>query len=148
MVMHLNTTRFGAVQVRTEDIFHFPQGIIGYSESHCWVLLADAVNESVGWLQSTTNPSLAMPVISPRRFVPEYKVHVIPSQMAILELRDVDRAFVLNVVAKQGDALTANLKAPLIFNLDRRIGCQVVVSDDYPLQHVLTDSKPQLRKVA
>ena len=146
--MQLNTTRFGSVRIRPEDVFRFPQGLIGYADCQRWVLLADAATEAVGWLQSARHPELAVAVVSPRRFVPEYKFHVTPSQLATLNLGDTDSAFVLNVVAKQGYVLTANLKAPLIFNLDRRLGCQVVVSDDHALQHELADTTPKLRKIA
>ena len=146
--MQLDTTRFGNVCIRSEDIFRFPQGLIGYSDSRRWVLLADAANESVGWLQCAKRADVALPVISPRRFVQDYKFHVAPDQLAAIELDDVHRAFVLTVVAKQGHVLTANLKAPLIFNLDLRLGCQVVVSDDHPLQYELADSAPKLRKIA
>jgi len=146
--MQLNTTRFGSVRIRSNDIFRFPQGLIGFADCQRWVLLADAATESVGWLQSATHPELAVAVVSPRRFVPDYKFHVAPSQLVTLNLSDTDRAFVLNIVAKQGYVLTTNLKAPLIFNLDGRLGCQVVVSDDHPLQHELADSTPRLRKIA
>jgi flagellar assembly factor FliW len=146
--MILSTTRFGAVRLESDDIFLFQNGLIGIEDYRRWVLLADSNNDAVGWLQSATHPDVALAVVSPRRFVPDYKVRLTASQLASLELDELDRAFILIVVAKNEGRLTANLKAPLLINLDRRIGRQVVTSDEQPLQHALSFEPVQLRKSA
>ena len=146
--MHINTTRFGAIRIEPDDIFLLPQGLIGFEECRRWVLLADAQNPAVGWLQSATHPDVALAVVSPRRFVPNYRVRVSVSELAPLELEAADRAFVLAVVAKHEENLTINLKAPLILNLDRRLGRQVITSDDQPLVYTLPHSSAELRKAA
>jgi len=146
--MILSTSRFGAVRLESDDIFLFANGLIGLEECRRWVLLADIHNDAVGWLQSATHPEIALAVVSPRRFVPDYKVRIPAAQLASLELDDMDRAFILNVVAKNDGRLTVNLKAPLLINLDRRIGRQVVTSDEQPLQHALSFVPAQLRKSA
>ena len=143
--MILSTTRFGAVRLESDDIFLFQNGLIGIEDYRRWVLLADINNDAVGWLQSATHPDIALAVVSPRRFVPDYKVRLTASQ---LELDELDRAFILIVVAKNEGRLTANLKAPLLINLDRRIGRQVVTSDEQPLQHALSFEPVQLRESA
>jgi flagellar assembly factor FliW len=146
--MILSTTRFGAVRLESDDIFLFSNGLIGIEECRRWVLLEDTTNDAVGWLQSATHPDIALAVVSPRRFVADYKVRIPAAQLASLELDDMDRAFILNVVAKNESGLTVNLKAPLLINLDRRIGRQVVTSDEQPLQHALSFEPVQLRKSA
>lgn len=144
--MLINTSRFGPVPVKPEDIFTFPQGLIGLETCRRWVLLSDADNEAIGWLQSANLPETAMAVISPRRFLPDYQVRVGRGQLGPLELNGIDQAFVLNIVAKNEGRLTVNLKAPLIINLNRRIGRQVVTSDDQPVQFELTLRTLPLRK--
>jgi flagellar assembly factor FliW len=44
--------------------------------------------------------------------------------------------------------LTLNLKAPLIINLDRRLGRQVITSDEQPVVLTLPSAPPLLRKSA
>ena len=146
--MQLSTTRFGKIRIDATDLFLFPQGVIGYEDRQRWVLLADAGNASIGWLQSAADPDVAFAVISPRRFVPDYRFHVTADQLAVLELAERDRAFVLNIVAKHQSGLTANLKAPLVFNLDRRLGCQVVAADEQPLNFGLLTTSSLYRKTA
>jgi len=146
--MQLSTTRFGQVNFEIDDILHFPQGLVGFEDSRHWILLADADNEALGWLQSMHRPDIALPVISPRRFVPGFQVHVSKKQLAPLELTQFDHAFVLSVVSKSGDELTVNLRAPLIVNLDRRLGRQVITIDEQPVALSLVAPAVTFRKIA
>jgi len=147
--MLIPTTRFGAVRVQADDLFLFPKGLIGFEDFRRWVLLADSANEAVGWLQSTAHPDVAVPLVSPRRFVTDYRVRVARSELAALELDAFDRTFVLNPVARNSQGLTINLKAPVLFNLDRRLACQVITTDEQPLQFDLSSLRGrQLRKSA
>jgi flagellar assembly factor FliW len=146
--MQVSTTRFGNVEIEADDILLFSGGIYGFEDCRHWVLLADAENEAVAWLQCISKPDVAVPVISPRRFLPDYQVRVARSQLDALELSAPDLAYVLVIVNRNDDALTANLKAPLIVNLDRRVGRQVVTNDEQPLAHQLGVISRSLRKSA
>jgi flagellar assembly factor FliW len=146
--MLLETSRFGAVDVEVEDILHFPDGLIGFEDQRHWVLLADDQNESLGWLQSVRTPHVALPVVSPRRFAADYQVRVAKSQMGPLELAESDQAFVLNVINRNDDRFTVNLKAPVIINLDRRLGRQVVTLDEQPIALPFASCPAAARKIA
>jgi flagellar assembly factor FliW len=146
--MDIQTTRFGKVAIDAEDILLFPHGLMGFEDCQHWVLLADAVNPAVGWLQSMTHASLAMPVISPRRFVREYQLRLTRGELAALQLGATDRAYVLSLVSDHDGALTTNLKAPIVVNLQRRLGRQVVTADEQPLRHELARKTIPLRKTA
>lgn len=146
--MEISTTRFGSIAVEADDILLFPHGIVGFEPCQHWVLLGDADNASVGWLQSITRPEVALAVISPRRFVGDYHLRVTRRELASLQLGASDRAYVLSVVSSQDGTLTANLKAPIVINLSRRLGAQVVAIDDQPLQHELLRRPALLRKSA
>lgn len=135
--MIIKTSRFGPMEIEADDILLFPQGLFGFEECRHWVLLADADNESVGWLQNISRPDLALAVVSPRQFVPGYEVRVPRGQLTPLQLSEIAQAYVLTVVAKNDGFLTVNLKSPLVINLDRRLGRQIVTCDDQPMQHCL-----------
>ena len=135
--MEIHTTRFGTVDVEPNDVILFPTGMLGLDDCLHWVLLVDAENEALGWLQSTTHGDVALAVVSPRRFVPDYDVRVARDELAPLALASLDEAHVLVVVGKTGSAITLNLKAPLVINLRRRLGCQVVHNGDHPLRYEL-----------
>ena len=146
--MQIDTSRFGSLSIAAEDILLFPHGLIAFEDCRHWALLADADNDSLGWLQSITHGDVAMAVVSPRRFVPDYRLRVTRGQLAPLELTQSDSAYVLSILSKTNRSLTINLAAPLVINLDRRLGRQVIVSDEQPLAFELSPAVIPLRKSA
>ena len=146
--MEISTTRFGQVTTDAEDILLFPHGLMGFEDNQHWVLLADEENPAVGWLQCITRPGLAMAVVSPRRFVPDYQLRVARGELGSLQLGKEDRTYVLALVSNHGGKLTANLRAPIVINLDRRLGRQVVTTDEPPLRYELAPRHAALRKSA
>ena len=146
--MKVSTTRFGDVKIEADDILLFRSGLVGFEDCQHWVILADGTNEAVAWLQSMNRPEISLPVVSPRRFLPDHQVRIEGRDVEALQLTDLDQAFVLCVVSDHDQSLTVNLKAPLIMNLDRRLGCQVVTSDDQPLAHLLVELPSKLKKSA
>jgi flagellar assembly factor FliW len=141
-VMEIQTAHFGPVAIEVNDILHFPHGVVAFEDCRHWVVLADEDNPALAWLQSVTRPEIALPVVSPRRFVPEYSVRVGRGQLLSLELSPLDGAYVLGIVSTSDGDLTLNLKAPLIINLDRRLGRQVITTDEQPVALALPQSRP------
>jgi flagellar assembly factor FliW len=145
--MEIHTTRFGTVGVKSDEVIVFPGGMLGLEDCQHWVLLADAEDEALGWLQSTSHGDVALAVVSPRRFVPDYDVRVGRSELSPLALETPDEAHVLVILSKSEVGITLNLKAPLVINLERRLGRQVIHNADEPLQYELVTTEP-VRKIA
>ncbi|MHB1036269.1 MAG: flagellar assembly protein FliW [Pirellulales bacterium] len=146
--MLIKTTRFGSLEVEPEDLITFPAGLLGLEDCREWILLADAQNDSLGWLQSVLRAEIALAVVSPRRFVPQYQMRVARAELAPLELPEVKEAQVVVIVGKTDRSITLNLKAPLVINAERRLGRQVIVNGDQPVQYELPDAQVPLKKSA
>jgi flagellar assembly factor FliW len=146
--MQLRTTRFGILDIEPEDVLSFPAGVLGLESCRHWVLLADAQNEALGWLQSTSRWEVAMAVVSPRRFVPDYQFRVYRSELAPLELVRFQDAQVLVIVGHNEHSITLNLQAPVVINLERRLGRQVVANGEHPLQYELAPKAAVWKKSA
>ncbi|MGB8852138.1 MAG: flagellar assembly protein FliW [Pirellulales bacterium] len=146
--MRINTSRFGRIDVAAGDVIRFPSGLPGLEDCREWALLADATNDALGWLQSTTRSDVALAVVSPRRFVPDYQVRIPRSELTPLDISDIRQAQIVVVVGTSGTTLTLNLKAPIVINLEGRTGRQVVASGELPLQYELTSTRPPLKKSA
>lgn len=140
--MQIETTRFGRVEILEQDVLRFPTGLIGMEECRRWVLLADAENSALGWLQSTERSDLALAVVSPRRFVPDYVVRVAAREVSSLGLAQPGDAQVLVVVNKVDDGLAVNLKAPIVISVEGRCGKQIIAKDDHAVQYELGTTLP------
>ncbi len=146
--MRISTSRFGRIDVEAGDIIRFPSGLPGLEDCREWALLADSTNDALGWLQCATRGDVAVAVVSPRRFVPDYQVRIPRSELTPLSIADIRQAQVVVVVGKHGTTLTLNLKSPIVINLEARTGRQVVASGELPLQYELNSNRQSLRKSA
>jgi flagellar assembly factor FliW len=144
--MNINTTRFGSLTIDEVDVLTFVDGLIGMEGCRRWVLLADAQNSALAWLQSLDRAEVALAVVSPRRFVPQYACRVARRDIQPLGLSDPNDAQVLTIISLAGDALALNLKAPLVIHLAERLGRQIVARDDHAVQHRLPETA--VRKTA
>lgn len=147
-VMIYKTKKFGTLEIDADAIIVFPDGLIGFEDQRHWVLLSESDSEAVGWLQSIDDPELAFCVVIPSTFVDGYLLRIQRQQLDALPWSREDRSLVLAIVSCQQDQLTMNLKAPVVINMDRRVGCQVVTSDDQPLRYPLPVQAVPLRKSA
>jgi flagellar assembly factor FliW len=142
------TSRFGRLEIESLDVICFPAGLLGLDGCLHWVLLADADNDAVGWLQATTQAEVALAVVSPRRFVPDYQVRVNPSELEPLGLDIKSKVSVLAIVSSNEQQLTLNLKAPLIIHRERRLGRQVIVNGNEPLQYEFVTDHSNRKRIA
>ena len=133
--MLIQTTQFGTVEFQPEDVLLFPRGLIGYEECRHWILTGDAENAALAWLISLSQPNLALAVVSPRRFVSDYQLRLQKRELEELDTSSLADAHVLVVVSLHDEMLTVNLRAPIVVNLECRIGKQVMTVDEQPLQH-------------
>ncbi|MCA9260631.1 MAG: flagellar assembly protein FliW [Planctomycetales bacterium] len=146
--MEVVTSRFGKLHVAPSDLVHFPQRILGLRTCRQWCLLADANSPVLGWLQSVENPEVALGVVSPRRFEPDYALRVARRDLADLELDNLQDAQVSVIVSRHVEGLAINLSAPIVINVEARRGCQVIAKDAWPVRKLLPQTSPSWRRTA
>ena len=74
--MKVETTRFGAIDIREEEIITMPFGMPGFSDQKQFVLLDHKKDSPFQWYQSIQDPSLAFVVTDPFLFKPDYGVNM------------------------------------------------------------------------
>src|SRR5262245_44918991 len=126
--MHIETTRFGQLELSDESRIHFPRGLYGLQSTRDYCLLKHGDGGIFQWLQSTDAPAIAMVVTDPFRFFPSYEVEI-PTQAAdLLQAHSIaDVAIYTTVtVAADGQSIYANLLGPLVINPNARVGMQLI----------------------
>jgi flagellar assembly factor FliW len=142
--MNVKTQRFGELEVQPAQVFDMVEPPIGL-EDRCFALIWDPRTEPVQWLQSTTTPSLCLPVADPLAIRQGYDVVIPASDCESLGLKRVSDALLLTVLVLAPDpaACRANLRAPLVLNIVNRKGKQIVLDDpDLPIQYFLFQEQP------
>lgn len=146
--MDIYTTRFGTLSVQPQDELLFEGGLIGLEDCRRWVVLTDSNNAALGWLQSLDQGHIALGVVSPRRFVPEYQLRVCRFELSSLGLTTVHDAEVVVIASRRESGFSLNLRAPIVINVEKRLGCQVIAKDEYPVQYPLDMHNMNLRRIA
>jgi len=146
--VQLNTKHFGVVEVNEKDIIDFPEGIPGFEYIKRFVILGkNEDGNPFHWLQGVDDPDIALVIIDPRTFKPDYVVDVPDEEVEILDIKDTEKVLVFSVVVVQEDLskMTANLSAHILINIENSRGKQVIMdNEDYPIKYYFME---ELRKV-
>ncbi len=130
--MLIQTSRFGPVNLQEEDILSFPEGILGFNDLRQFVLLDDPNDEIFAWLQSCEVPQIAFPVLEPELFTQNYQIALTKHDLESLGLQKQEkiRSFSIITIPDDPTQMTANLKAPVVINIEKRVARQIVLQDN------------------
>lgn len=127
----------GPVAVAQQEVIEFPAGIPGFETCRRFILLAPPELAPLSCLRALDPPEASFLVVDPRLLDPNYD----------LSLREFERVRLgsgsesllwLAIVTVDKDGATANLRAPVVINPRRMVGCQFIRDDhDYPVYYPL-----------
>jgi flagellar assembly factor FliW len=152
----IQTSRFGEIRLESEDLIEFPEGILGFNELRKFVLLDDPNDEIFAWLQSCETPAIAFPVLEPELFNPGFQPMLTKHDIETLGFSKMTtpgqqperlRCFAIITIPEDPTQMTANLKAPIIINLEKKIARQIVLQDNSLAIRELIFAKLQSRIV-
>lgn len=130
--MLIQTSRFGNIEIGTEDVITFPEGLLGFVDLEKFVLLDDPNDEIFAWLQSCEEPSIAFPVLEPELFLESFNAKINSSDLKQLNAtQDKElRPFCIITIPEDPTLMTANLKAPILIHVANKLGRQCVLQDN------------------
>ena len=130
--MKVNTTRFGELEVKNEDIINFSEGLLGFENLTKFFVVDPGDSTLILWLQSTEDSSIAFPIIEPKIFKPDYVAKLLPADMSSVDLENISNAKIYSILTIPSDITTmsANLKAPVVINNQKNIAKQIVLQDN------------------
>ena len=135
--MRVETTRFGVINVEDDDLFDFPMGILGFSRAQRFFVLDHREDSPFKWLQSTDEADLAFIISDPLYFKRDYHISVRERELNVIEPESADDLVVSVIMTVPSDPrhMTANLLAPVIFNMKNRKAMQyVLTTSKYPVK--------------
>ncbi|MFD2655570.1 flagellar assembly protein FliW [Gracilibacillus thailandensis] len=129
--MRIKTKYFGEVDVKEEEIIHFPQGIPGFLEEKEFVLLSFEESGLFQVLQSTNGMDPAFVVVDPFLFVKDYQFKLDDTTLEQLEINEEKDVLVLAIVTVKDPltSSTANLHAPIIINQTKKVAKQYITKN-------------------
>ena len=148
--MILTGTRFGDIEYTDEDIVHFSDGLIGFPNSHRYVVLSVKENSPFRWLQSLDEPALAFLCADPERYVADYSPLISERHARALEMTSETPYLLLCTAAiprGKPEEMTLNLAGPIVVNAELRKGRQIVLEDGaYTIRHRVFPQAERVRE--
>lgn len=148
--MVVRTERFGDISIDEAAIIHFPEGILGFEHVKRYVLVSRNASETIRFLQAVDEPSLAFAVMDPYLFRPDYAPQLWDEDRRALEWDGQSTLTILTILTVPEDVenVTANLMAPVIINVEKRLGRQVVQGySEYSTRHRILDEIARARRL-
>jgi flagellar assembly factor FliW len=139
------TRKFGEIEIEAGKILMMPEGLPGFPGFEKFVLIEDSKTKPFCWFQSVEEPNLALVVMSPFVFKPDYRIDLndlVKSRNWTVGKEGLLIYVVVNVsVRDKVKTVTANLMGPLIINPSTNEVIQFIISDtSYSHQYVVIES--------
>ena len=122
----------GDLEVSADVVMSFPTPLWGFPDYAEYALLP-AARDGLWWMQSLANEAITFLLADPFVLDSSYGVDLGETERVALGIEQPSDAFslvMLTLPNEASDGATANFRAPMVFNLARRVGMQVVSRDD------------------
>jgi flagellar assembly factor FliW len=121
-------TRFGEVEYDPQNLLRFPEGLVGFEDLRDFIVMPNAKEGPLFWIQSVDDPAVAFVLTDPTNFFPDYAVLPNKTEQHKLGMREQDECYALSVVTVHSDRqVTLNLAAPVLFSPASNRAMQVIV---------------------
>ncbi|MDW7711418.1 MAG: flagellar assembly protein FliW [Deferrisomatales bacterium] len=129
--MQIQTRGLDEIEVDEGTVLTLTEPMPGFPGHHRFALLTPDPEIPFRWFRAVDRPDLCFLVADPRYFFPDYGSELASEALGDLELCEGAEAVVAVVVTPSEDSgrVTANLRAPLVFNPERGLARQVILED-------------------
>lgn len=131
--LDLETEKFGKITVEKENVVDFEDGIVGFEDLKQFVIVNIEECRPFEWLISIENPTVAFPIINPVPFFTDYNPIKSIGDISPLNTKDGKNieTFCVVTLGDKPENVTVNLKGPILVNMEKKIGKQFIMAEDY-----------------
>ncbi|MBD3169277.1 MAG: flagellar assembly protein FliW [candidate division Zixibacteria bacterium] len=139
------TSRFGEIEYIEKDMIIIPRGLFGFEHLHEYLIVERENSRPFVWLQSIENPGLALPIVDPLYFKPDYEVKIHLNELKEIDVHEISQArtFVIATIPRGNPQdISLNLLGPIVINIDNRRAMQVALADsEYDTKYYLMQNR-------
>ncbi|MFJ7185434.1 flagellar assembly protein FliW [Lysinibacillus xylanilyticus] len=137
--MKIATKFLGEIEIEEQDILKFEHGLLGLENEKNFVLLPIDAELPLAILQSVDNVEIGFVVAYPFAFKKDYSFDISEDDRNQLQIEKEENVLTYSIVTMKEtfQESTINLLAPIIVNMDKKCGKQIVLQDNksYPLRY-------------
>ncbi|MEB2282515.1 flagellar assembly protein FliW [Lysinibacillus xylanilyticus] len=137
--MKIATKFLGEIEIVEQDILTFEQGLLGLEGYKKFVLLPIDANLPLVLLQSVDQMEIGFVIAYPFAFKKDYSFDISEEDREQLRIEKEEEVLTYTIVTMKETLQdsTINLLAPIIINMNKKLGKQIVLQDNksYPLRY-------------
>ncbi|QLY78772.1 flagellar assembly protein FliW [Clostridium intestinale] len=140
--MELITKQHGTFTYNEEDIITFKKGIMGLENLKKFIIADIKENPVFKILQSIEDQDVGLVIISPFEVKNNYEIELKDNVTESLSISSQKEVMLYNTVTVNSDVhkITVNLKAPIVINMDKKLGEQIIIDkEEYKIKHPLIE---------
>jgi flagellar assembly factor FliW len=131
-MMEIKSIILGTVDVEEKAVYRFERGLYGLEEHQRFALVIPDRTMPFAYLQAVEEPGVCLLLADPFQFHPQYEFDLAQAEMELLQAGSPESLEVWATVTTPSETLegaTLNLLAPLVLNVQKQLGCQIVLHD-------------------
>lgn len=129
--MEIMTRDFGKIEIEKSDIISFDSGLPGFENLEDFILLPLAEESPFIIMQAVEDPDVAFVTVEPGNLIQNYEFEISDKAEKQLKIESISNLLILNIITLKDEIenSTANLSAPIVINLEEKLGQQVILDD-------------------
>lgn len=141
--MLINSAVFGHLEVSPQDVYHVPDGMLGFEGVNEYALISKQQEDvTLRWFQAVDANVPCFIVFDPDEVIEGYSPQLDPSDLKALNCTSSSELsyLLIGVIPDDVSKATVNLKSPIALNTKTNMAKQVIASNkDYPIQFYLSE---------
>jgi flagellar assembly factor FliW len=129
--MEIMTRDFGRLEIEKSDIISFKSGLPGFDNLKDFVLLPLGEESPFIVMQSVDDSDIAFVTVEPGNLMQNYEFEINDKTEKELKIEKISDLLILNIITLKDEIKksTANLSAPIVINIEDKLGKQVILDD-------------------
>lgn len=136
---NLSAEKGGRSNMNKESVITFEDGILGFDNLKQYTLLHVEECRPFLWLVSVDNPRVSFAILNPAPYFSDYNPigSMDAGELASLGFSDIKsvETFCIVTLGESAADATMNLRGPLLIDMEKKIGRQIVKTEEYYSLH-------------
>lgn len=126
------SSRLGEIEYGEDDLITLCSPFLGFPDLNDFLLISNEASYPLLWFQSVEEPDICFIIVESDAFFKDYSPHISKRELKVLavdSLADV-KIFCIVVIPDDPKMSTANLRAPLVVNFNKKLAKQIILDDE------------------
>ncbi len=129
-------TKIGTYDISEENIITFKNGLPGFEQLRKFSVISRQDTEPIKWLVSLEDKDVALPVVDPWIAFKDYSITLNDAVLDEISRPKRENVIVFCVIDLHSPEVTVNLLAPVVINLEKGAGIQIILEGtNYTTRH-------------